>query len=190
MYVSVDEVLRVVTAVFTGNFAWWLIVMLAHFPGYIRSVPVIAAMLQVFGMLGLRLVYRKMRTDAQINKRKHRGVILGAGSAGANALREITYSDKYDTKIIGFIDNDKRKIHKTLNGVTVLGTDDDLEEIVEKPTGKYLTGYTGNYIRTYIDISDGNAAGIDTSDPESLLDRFVEVKLTGIIYDGMTATVV
>ena len=65
-----------------------------------------------------------------------------------------------------------------------------LEEIVEKPTGKYLTGYTGNYIRTYIDISDGNAAGIDTSDPESLLDRFVDVKLTGIIYDGMTATVV
>ena len=132
MYVSVDEVLRVVTAVFTGNFAWWLIVMLAHFPGYIRSVPVIAAMLQVFGMLGLRLIYRKLRTDSQINKRHHKGVILGAGSAGATTLREITYSDKYDTKIIGFIDNDKRKIHKTLNGVTVLGTDDDLEEIVRK----------------------------------------------------------
>lgn len=132
MYVSVDEVLRVVMAVFTGNFVWWLIVMLVHFPGYIRSVPVIAAMLQVFGMLGLRLIYRKLRTEAQINKRHHKGVILGAGSAGATTLREITYSDKYDTKIIGFIDNDKRKIHKTLNGVTVLGTDDDLENIVNK----------------------------------------------------------
>ena len=132
MYVSVDEVLRVVMAVFTGNFVWWLIVMFAHFPGYIRSIPVIAAMLQLFGMLALRLIYRKLRTDAQINKRHHRGVILGAGSAGATTLREITYSDKYDTKIVGFIDKDKRKLNKTLNGVTVLGTDDDLEEIVKK----------------------------------------------------------
>ena len=132
MYVSVDEVLRVTMAVFAGNFIWWVIVMVVHFPGYIRSVPVIAAMLQLFGMLGIRLIYRKLRTDAQINKRHHKGVILGAGSAGAAALREITYSDKYDTKIVGFVDNDKRKINKTLNGVSVLGTDDDLEEIVKK----------------------------------------------------------
>ena len=132
MYVSVDEVLRVVMAVFAGNFVWWIIVMFAHFPGYIRSIPVIAAMLQLFGMLALRLIYRKLRTDAQINKRHHRGVILGAGSAGATALREITYSDKYDTKIVGFIDKDRRKINKTLNGVTVLGTDDDLADIVKK----------------------------------------------------------
>ena len=132
MYVSVDEVLRVAMAVITGNFIWWVIVMVFHFPGYIRSVPVIAAMLQLFGMLGIRLIYRKLRTDAQINKRHHKGIILGAGSAGAAALREITYSDKYDTKIVGFVDNDQRKINKTLNGVSVLGTDDDLKEIVEK----------------------------------------------------------
>ena len=59
-----------------------------------------------------------------------------------------------------------------------------VEEIVEKPTGRFLTGYTGNYIRVFI---DANQAG---PDPELLLDQFVNVKLTGISHDGMSAVVV
>ena len=59
-----------------------------------------------------------------------------------------------------------------------------LEEIVERQSGKYLTGYTGNYIRVYIDINQAD------SDPELLLDQFVDVKLTGITHDGMTAVMV
>ena len=65
-----------------------------------------------------------------------------------------------------------------------------LEEIVEKPDGRFLTGYTGNYIRTYIDIGPGNPSGIDPGSAELLLDRFAKVKLTGILYDGMTAVMV
>ena len=132
MYVSIDEALRVAMAVFTGNFIWWIIVMFAHFTEYIRSIPVIAAMFQLLLMLGLRILYRYIRRNDAINKRSHRALILGAGSAGATALREITYSDKYDTKIVGFLDNNPVKVKKVLNGVEVLGTDEDMEEIVRK----------------------------------------------------------
>ena len=132
MYVSIDEALRVAMAVFTGNFVWWIIVMFAHFTEYIRSIPVIAAMFQLLLMLGLRILYRYIRRNDAINKRSHRALILGAGSAGATALREITYSDKYDTKIVGFLDNNPIKVKKVLNGVEVLGTDEDMEEIVRK----------------------------------------------------------
>ena len=134
-YVSVDEAIRVTSAVITGNFIWWLIVMLFHnrfFVWYIRSIPIIAAMLQLLLMMGLRILYRIARRNSAVSNRNHRGLILGAGSAGANALREITYSDKYDTKIVGFIDNNKTKVNKVLNGIAVLGTDDDLEKIVKK----------------------------------------------------------
>ncbi|MBR0126694.1 MAG: MiaB/RimO family radical SAM methylthiotransferase [Firmicutes bacterium] len=68
-----------------------------------------------------------------------------------------------------------------------------IEEIVQKPDGVFLMGYTGNYIRTYIDIGPGNPSGIEPgndSDGGLLLDQFVEVKLTGIMYDGMSAVVV
>ena len=59
-------------------------------------------------------------------------MILGAGSAGVTAMREITYSDLYDTRIIGFIDKNKQKVKKRLSGVVVLGTDDDMPRIVKQ----------------------------------------------------------
>ena len=132
MFVSVDEALRVSAAVAVGNFVWWLIVMIFRIPEYTRSIPIIAAMIQLILMLGLRLVYRIIRRDSGQKKRQHRALILGAGSSGVNALREITYSDRYDTRIIGFLDKNPQKVKKRLNGVEVLGTDDQMEEIVRQ----------------------------------------------------------
>lgn len=132
MFISIDEALRVAMAVFVGNFAWWLGMLLVKIPWYVRSVPVIAGMLQLLLMLGLRLMYRVVRRDSAQRHRSHRAVILGAGSAGVTAMREITYSDLYDTRIIGFIDKNKQKVKKRLSGVVVLGTDDDMPRIVKK----------------------------------------------------------
>ena len=132
MFVSVDEALRVSAAVFTGNLIWWSVVMIFKIPEYTRSIPVIAAMIQLIMMLGIRLVYRVVRRDGNQKKRQHRALILGAGSAGVNALREITYSDRYDTRIIGFLDKNPKKVKKRLNGVVVLGTDDQMAEIVQQ----------------------------------------------------------
>lgn len=132
MFISIDEALRVAMAVFVGNFVWWLGMLLVKIPWYVRSVPVIAGMIQLLLMLGLRLMYRVVRRDSAQRHRSHRAVILGAGSAGVTAMREITYSDLYDTRIIGFIDKNKRKVKKRLSGVVVLGTDDDMPRIVKK----------------------------------------------------------
>lgn len=132
MFISIDEALRVSMAVFVGNFAWWLGMLLVKIPWYVRSVPVIAGMIQLLLMLGLRLMYRVVRRDSAQRHRSHRAVILGAGSAGVTAMREITYSDLYDTRIIGFIDKNKRKVKKRLSGVVVLGTDDDMPRIVKQ----------------------------------------------------------
>lgn len=132
MFISIDEALRVAMAVFVGNFAWWLGMLLVKIPWYVRSVPVIAGMIQLLLMLGLRLMYRVVRRDSAQRHRSHRAVILGAGSAGVTAMREITYSDLYDTRIIGFIDKNKQKVKKRLSGVVVLGTDDDMPRIVKQ----------------------------------------------------------
>lgn len=132
MYVSIDEALRVAIAVFTGNFVFWIAMLIIKLPWYVRSVPVIAGMIQLLLMLGMRLVYRVIRRDSAQRNRSHRAVILGAGSAGVTAMREITYSNVYDTRIIGFVDKNKLKVKKRLSGMQVLGTDDDLPDIVRK----------------------------------------------------------
>ena len=132
MFISIDEALRVSMSVFVGNFAWWLGMLLVKIPWYVRSVPVIAGMIQLLLMLGLRLMYRVVRRNSAQRHRSHRAVILGAGSAGVTAMREITYSDLYDTRIIGFIDKNKQKVKKRLSGVVVLGTDDDMPRIVKQ----------------------------------------------------------
>ncbi len=132
MYVSIDEALRVALAVFTGNFIWFLLVLIFHFTEYIRSIPIIAAMFQLLFMLGLRILYRIVRRNDAITNRNHRALILGAGTAGATALREITYSNRYDAKVVGFLDNNPVKVKKVLNGVQVLGTDADMERIVRE----------------------------------------------------------
>lgn len=132
MYVSIDEALRVGCAVFVGNFTWWIIVIILKITEYIRSIPIMAGIIQLMLMLSLRFMYRMFRRDVMQSRRSHRALILGAGSAGAMALREISYSDRYDTKIVGFLDKNPKKVKKRLSGVTVLGTDDEMEEIVRK----------------------------------------------------------
>ena len=131
-YTSVAEAEQVVKAVFCGNFIWWLIVMLARPELYIRSVPIIAAMLQIFMMIGVRVIYRVVRNDKTRTCVKHRAVIFGAGSAGVQALRQIRETEGSDVKVVGFIDRKPELTGKILNGVKVLGTDEDLPEIVQK----------------------------------------------------------
>lgn len=132
MYVSVDEAVRVTAAVFVGDLSWWLVMLALEIPWYVRSLPVIGGMIQVLMMLGMRLVYRMIRQDSSMRHRSHRAVILGAGSAGVAALRELTYSSRYDTRVVGFVDKNTQKVKKRLSGVVVLGTDDDLPKIVKK----------------------------------------------------------
>ena len=132
IYISIDEAVRVSCAVFTGNFVWWIYVLMAKIPDYVRSVPIIAGMLQLLLMLSLRIVYRMIRRDSMQAHSSHRALILGAGSAGVMTLREMSYSTKYDTKVVGFLDKNPKKVKKRLNGVSVLGTDDQMEEIVRK----------------------------------------------------------
>lgn len=132
MFISVDEALRVAAAVFVGNIVWWFTVLSLSIPWYVRSLPVIAGMIQLLLMLGLRLIYRIIRQDSSQRHRSHRALILGAGTAGVTAMREISYSDRYDTRIIGFIDKNQKKVKKRLAGVVVLGTDDDMPRIVEQ----------------------------------------------------------
>ena len=129
-YTSIDEVGRICFASTVSNLIWFGIVWLVPIRPYIRSVPLFALMFQMFIMLGLRFIYR-WRHARDLQKQKHKSaLIIGAGSAGNLLARDIATNDSYDYRVIGFIDDNKALTGKRVSGIEVLGTINDLRDIV------------------------------------------------------------
>ncbi|ADR18039.1 nucleoside-diphosphate sugar epimerase/dehydratase [Calditerrivibrio nitroreducens] len=70
---------------------------------------------------------------------KKRVLIVGAGSAGQMIAREIKDNDKLHAEVVGFVDDDERKIKTRILGIPVIGStkeipiiakDDEIDEIV------------------------------------------------------------
>lgn len=60
-----------------------------------------------------------------------RTLIIGAGEIGIRIAKELQGFPKLGYKIIGFIDNDPEKLDKEINGFKVLGSDENLKNIIE-----------------------------------------------------------
>ncbi|MFL9650019.1 polysaccharide biosynthesis protein [Exiguobacterium chiriqhucha] len=70
---------------------------------------------------------RKMKR----RKSEKRTLIVGAGQAGRMLVRQINQSDNHRMNPIGFIDDNNHLQNLTVNGVKVLGTLEQLENVVE-----------------------------------------------------------
>ena len=68
----------------------------------------------------------------QIQRKKNKVLIVGAGDAGAMLLREIERYHIANRQVVGFIDDDKNKTGKILLGVKVLGTRNELVKIASE----------------------------------------------------------
>ena len=97
-----------------------------------RSVFIFYAMLLLAGMAGSRLTYRWIK-DRHFSKTSGRKVvILGAGAAAEQLVRDLRrhYSDQYN--IVAFLDDDEKKIGRQIHGVPVSASCDVVAETVEK----------------------------------------------------------
>lgn len=88
-------------------------------------------------VIGIRFSYRYLRKKSLYYKKtressqktpKRRTMIIGAGSAGVTTLTELRESGFSQNKVVCFIDDDKRKQGKYINGVPIVGTTADIEE--------------------------------------------------------------
>lgn len=59
-------------------------------------------------------------------------LIIGAGVAGSDVIRELNNSPEMNMKAVGFIDDDHNKIGKIIEKVKVLGSSVNLKQIVKK----------------------------------------------------------
>ena len=129
-YASVDEIMLVVFAVSAAAAATYVYstVLEAMLP---RSVYVIYWFLLLFAVGGsrffIRLLARYLRSHNS-KKLDKPALIIGAGDAGVLVAKELEKSPGF--RPVGFIDDDPAKQKQVVQGVPVLGSTDDLRDIV------------------------------------------------------------
>lgn len=130
-YVSINEVVRILAATILANITIWLVSIGTGFM-LPNSVYVMAFVLIATGLSGIRIMYRYWRLLTKKKRRTRNCIIIGAGSGGFLLSKEIMNNNQYDYKIVGFIDDNPDKAHKSIAGYLILGNMSMLREIVER----------------------------------------------------------
>jgi FlaA1/EpsC-like NDP-sugar epimerase len=143
-YTSVRDLLQLLKALAVGSIAAVSFVLwLYRFEGFSRGVFVIDFLLSVGLLGGSRLAVRLVAThwtaaredldgsEAPL-KPMRRVIIKGAGNAGEKLAREIEEIRRLSYEVVGFVDDDVSKIGRTIHGVKVLGSLQDLKQIVSE----------------------------------------------------------
>jgi FlaA1/EpsC-like NDP-sugar epimerase len=135
-YASVDEAFRVVAGVLGGSLVATLWIALSttlsdtNFP--FLTAPPLSAFLALLGCGGVRFQSRLFALERQQARDpgRLRTVIVGAGSAGAALAYELTHTESgRNAKVIGFVDDDLELAGRSVRGIPVLGTVEDLESL-------------------------------------------------------------
>ena len=97
----------------------------------------LGALITSFGIIGLRIIVRFflnyfMREKESNDGQKYNVLIIGAGYAGREIIKNVkqTMNEKYN--IVGIIDDNKNRLHALIDGVEVIGNRNDIVKICEK----------------------------------------------------------
>ena len=100
-----------------------------------RSVVVFDFILTTGLLAGARIVTRlwiERPAKAARERKTRKSLIVGAGSGGQMVVRELQLNPALGVRAIGFVDDDPRKRGMGLLGLRVLGTTDQIEELLER----------------------------------------------------------
>ena len=143
-YVNMGDIGRVLGAVAAST----AVLAIIRFVGFythedfkVLAIPAgVLAMdfvLAFVGLVGVRAL-RRLQGEAQDRKRqstgveRHRVLLIGAGQAGVMVAREIANRPDLALQPVGFLDDDPRKIGRSIGGLPVLGTTKDLAAVAER----------------------------------------------------------
>ncbi len=117
-----------------------LLLYLSHlfFPiiGLPRSIIFISYFTTILFLFSYRALTRWLhergRTKRYSNSSYKRVVLIGAGDAGEKILREIKSHNELNYEVLGFLDDDPKKIGKSIHGIKVLGPISSLPKIIRE----------------------------------------------------------
>jgi len=136
-YVSMPDLVQIIKASILGSaifIAYTVFVYhLDHIPRSVLALDGIFCFLSIAGIRfatrAFREHYLPLRQGTEL--RQNRVLIVGAGDAGQLIAREIRSNPQLDLNVVGFIDDDPVKRKGTFQGLNVLGSQADLNVIVD-----------------------------------------------------------
>ena len=136
-YVSTKDMWGVLRGVVTAVVATFLVFTLLDFhPAAVpRGIWIVDLLLVLAFVMGVRLLARTLieRPAARtIVARGKEVLIVGAGDAAQLILRELQRNPAIGYTPIGLVDDDPRKKNLRLHGIRVLGTTDELPELIRE----------------------------------------------------------
>ncbi|MFA5256421.1 MAG: hypothetical protein WC419_06990, partial [Candidatus Omnitrophota bacterium] len=132
-YVSIDDLWRIIKANLVSSVILIAGVWLLGWYGFPRSVFIMDFVLCTSLVGGLRFVSRILKEGYHrtYDLRSKKVLIVGAGATGVMLLRE--YRKHPDMgRVVGFMDDDRVKLHETIHGVKVLGNRKAIPKIAER----------------------------------------------------------
>ena len=138
-FTSLREALVIAQSVATVTLVLTVFRIVAFYEYPLLRIPFGILFTQVLltyvGFLGVRVLrrvqfrerLRKGKKTAAVSKKV---LLIGAGQAGQLLLRELEHDPTFD--VVGFLDDDPRKIKRVINGVRVMGGTVDLASMVRE----------------------------------------------------------
>lgn len=140
-YASIHELKLIVAAVSAASVLVSLSVVslftLGAFNGFPRSVLIIDWLLSILLVGGLRFATRLLAENAVaasttvLNRPVKKGLIIGAGDAGALVVRELQKNPQLGLSPVGFLDDNPNKQRQQLYGIPVVGMIADLGRVLQ-----------------------------------------------------------
>jgi FlaA1/EpsC-like NDP-sugar epimerase len=132
-FVGIADMLNISKASIV-SFLFLLVILysITGFVGYPRSVLVIDMVLTILSIGGARVIVRAYNESLLSNYSGANALIIGAGQAGSIIARELKGNSEMQYKPIGFLDDDLTKRDVSIQGIKVLGSIDELPQLVIK----------------------------------------------------------
>ncbi|MFO8163897.1 MAG: nucleoside-diphosphate sugar epimerase/dehydratase [Desulfatiglandales bacterium] len=133
-YISIREVFSITKAAALTSPVIALIALVFRdmkiFTSFPRSVIFIDFFLTFFFITGIRTLFRVYYSNST-RKRGLKTLIVGAGSAGEQLVRDMMRSTQCVYLPVGFIDDNPRKRNSFIHGIRVLGRAEDIPKLVK-----------------------------------------------------------
>jgi FlaA1/EpsC-like NDP-sugar epimerase len=128
-YASLPDLRRILAAAVLGAMLIAVGVVLLQRPNVPRSVLLLYPLLLAVIMGGSRLAYRAWKEGhlSRLGSTGRRVVVLGAGAAAANLLKNLGRNEEWN--FVGLLDDDPAKRNREIQGVKVLGALEDLPAV-------------------------------------------------------------
>jgi FlaA1/EpsC-like NDP-sugar epimerase len=150
-YTSISDLLKILKASSIGTIVIVAFILFkSRFIGYSRSVFLIDWCLTILFICGFRLSLRLffehfskeqpsptdfLSTFKFLAKRKKENknlIIIGAGDCGEKIYREIHDNASLRYNVVGFLDDNQKKIGRTIHGIPILGRIDEIKAVINK----------------------------------------------------------